>query len=253
MSPNLRRGPALVPVLGLAGHPRARAQGSEAGEGPPGLSHHAGAAHLQLCPCPSHSVPQLLRASGEGVPKPPPRAGAGNRVFQHVPLTAGTIRALGQVAWLPATCPPLFQALLRMGHRRLLCSPRKIGIPLQGMQTPSRYLARQYSAFAEICKTAGLSHFDRGCGRLPKFFRHLRIGTPVTLVGKKCCFQQSSCTVCPEPLPLPSSTVRAALLMVLVSRPVPQPEHRGFARPRGWARLVLQYQDDYFCLLPANA
>lgn len=35
--------------------------------------------------------------------------------------------------------------------------------------------------------------------------------------------------------------------------PAPQPERRGVARPRGCARLVFQYRDDYFRLLPANA
>lgn len=114
--------PAGAPAVGSAhpragacrplhGHPRARAQGGEAGEGPPAVP------PCRPCPCPSRGAPQPLRASGEGLPNPPPQAGAGGWVFRHVsPPTAGTIRAPGQVARLPATCPPLRRMLLRMGQ-----------------------------------------------------------------------------------------------------------------------------------------
>lgn len=94
---------ALIPVQGLAGRsvatpgPKLRALKLERGP--------------QVCPTtpglPTRGAPPLLRATGEGASKPSPGAGAGSRAFQHVPPTARTIRAPGQVAWLPATRRPL--------------------------------------------------------------------------------------------------------------------------------------------------
>lgn len=191
--------------------------------------------------CPPRSAPRLLCASSEGVPNPSPRAGAGSRVLRHVPrlLPPSELRG-GSLAASP--CPPLLRTLLRMGHGHLPGSPHTSGVPPWGTQTPSRNLARRDCA--EICETAGGSHFHCGRGELSKFFRHLRIGMPLTLVGKRCYFQQSGWALCPE-LGSPADGPGG--------RPAPRPEHRTFARPRGWARLARHYPDDYFCLLPANA
>lgn len=121
-------GQLLSPGHSMATHSpaRARAQGSEAGEVPPGLSHRARAAHPAL-PQHTSAAPRLQAGAFK-----PFSSGRGWQLgILACPPDCWHHPSSGEVAQLPATCLPL-QTLLWM-DRAISCAPHlQVGPSLWG-------------------------------------------------------------------------------------------------------------------------